>query len=164
MDEHFLHSTYREKALEHLFIGECLRRLWTLGHYEVEVLQADVDAAGYDLVMEANGHIRHIQLKSSLQSNRPQNVNAKLMDKPSGCVVWKICNPNSLEIERFYWFGGEPGLPLPDLTGFKLAKNTRGDATGEKKQRQNTYKVRPSQFQLLDGYDSLLSRLFDIQD
>jgi hypothetical protein len=49
---HFLQSSLREKLLEHLFIGELLRRLWRLGRRDIEVLRAEIDASGYDLVLE----------------------------------------------------------------------------------------------------------------
>ncbi len=62
MQSHFLHSSFREKTLEHVFIGDCLRRLWAKRVWEAEVLKAEVDAAGYDLVMKVSGVLRHIQL------------------------------------------------------------------------------------------------------
>ena len=45
------HSSAREKVLEHLFVGELLRCLWRRGIRNMEVLRAEVDMGGYDLVM-----------------------------------------------------------------------------------------------------------------
>jgi len=59
------HFVLREKLLEHLFLSELLRPLWRQGRRDMEVLRAEVDGAGYDLVVECNGVLRHIQLKSS---------------------------------------------------------------------------------------------------
>lgn len=85
MESHFLQLSFREKTLEHVFIGDCLRRLWAKGVWEAEVLKAEVDAAGYDLVMKVSGVHRHIQLKASYNGStvREQTINTKLADKPS---------------------------------------------------------------------------------
>ena len=48
-------SSYRERLIEHLFVGEVLRDLWISGVAEVEVLRPEVDSAGYDVVMECGG-------------------------------------------------------------------------------------------------------------
>jgi hypothetical protein len=62
---HSEHSSYREKLLEHLFIGEVQRYLWCQDVTTAELLRPDVDSGGYDLVIACNTVIRHIQLKSS---------------------------------------------------------------------------------------------------
>jgi hypothetical protein len=43
---HFLYSSLREKVLEHLFVGDVLRCLWRRGARDIELLRAEVDAAG----------------------------------------------------------------------------------------------------------------------
>jgi hypothetical protein len=48
---HFLHSTLRERIVEHVFVGDALRRLWQHGVTDVEVLRSEFDAGGYDLVI-----------------------------------------------------------------------------------------------------------------
>lgn len=161
-DDSYLHSTLREKTIEHIFIGECLRWLWAAGRRDAEVLHADVDAGGYDLVMEAGGIIRHVQLKSSHAGGkaRDQKVNAKLMDKPSGCVIWISFEPKTIELGPFYWFGGEPGEALPDITGFKPAKHTKADARGQKASRRNTFCIPKSRFDTVPDLNALMQRLF----
>jgi hypothetical protein len=52
---HTHNSSYREILLEHLLVGEIMRRLWIRGISEVEVLHPQVDDSGYDIVLEANG-------------------------------------------------------------------------------------------------------------
>jgi len=71
---HFLESGLREKVLEHLFVGDLLRCLWRKGVRDIEVLRAEVDRAGYDLVLECNGVLRHVQLKSSHRSAKTRDV------------------------------------------------------------------------------------------
>jgi hypothetical protein len=46
-----LHSTLRERIVEHAFVGDALRLLWRNGVVDVEVLRSEFDAHGYDLVM-----------------------------------------------------------------------------------------------------------------
>ena len=47
---HFLKSRYREKVVEHIFVGELLRYLWARGMDGVEILTPEVDASGYDIL------------------------------------------------------------------------------------------------------------------
>jgi hypothetical protein len=162
INKHSLHSSYREKTLEHIFIGDCLRRLWARGVLDTEVLRADVDAAGYDIVMEVSRVLRHIQLKASYNGSKvyQQKINAKLADKQSGCVVWIGFDPDTLDLGPFYWFGGKPGLPLPSMSGFKKAKHTKANATGYKGERRNSYILKRSSCERLTNLDDVLDRLF----
>lgn len=91
-DPHTHLSSYRERLLEHLFISELLRYLWNRKMYQVEVLKSQVDDSGYDLVIEYQTILRHIQLKASYHGAKTNRVpiNTKLGTKPSGCVIWII--------------------------------------------------------------------------
>jgi hypothetical protein len=50
---HYLHSTLRERIVEHVFVGDALRWLWVHDVTNVEVLRSEFDAGGYDLVIES---------------------------------------------------------------------------------------------------------------
>ncbi len=115
MSVHSEQSAFREKLLEHLFIGEVLRHLWRRGVTNAEFLRPEVDSGGYDLVIAWGKIIRHIQLKSSHKGSATsrQSVHIRLADKPSGCVVWMVFDEATLELGPFLWFGGRPGEPLP---------------------------------------------------
>jgi len=63
--QHYLNSSFREKLIEHLFIGELLKLSWRDGACTLEVAKTEVDNQGYDLIAEDNGVIRHIQLKAA---------------------------------------------------------------------------------------------------
>lgn len=63
--KHTDHSSNREKLIEHLFIGELLKLSWIQGDCQLEVAKPEVDNSGYDVIVEANQIIRHIQLKAS---------------------------------------------------------------------------------------------------
>src|SRR6267378_4947305 len=81
---HSLRSSHREALLEHLFAGEIMRRLWIRGDWRLEVQKPQVDDGGYDLVLEANGVVRHVQMKASFRGSKVRDtpVNALLASKP----------------------------------------------------------------------------------
>lgn len=162
MEQHFVYSSYREKTIEHIFAGELLRRLWQRGIYKVEILKAEVDACGYDLVIEANRILRHIQLKASYNGSRTrrQIMNAKLATKPSGCMIWIGFDPDTLDLGPFRFFGAGPGAPLPDISRFPMARHTKANAAGEKLQRANSHIAAIGDFEVLDNFDRLIDRLF----
>ena len=155
-------SNLRETVLEHLFLGELLRCLWRRGIRDIEVLRAEVDRAGYDLVIEANGVLRHIQLKSSHLGAKTQKVgiNTSLADKPSGCVIWIWFDPESMELGPFLWFGGPPGTPMPDL-GKRVGKHTKANSEGVKTQRPRMRELNKGRFQVLRSLDEVADRLFE---
>jgi len=106
MDQHFLHSSYREKLIEHLFVGELLKHSWLERGCSLEVSSPEVDNRGYDLVAEENGVIRHIQLKASHMGARAagQKVHTALAAKPSGCIVWIYFDQETLKLGPFLYY------------------------------------------------------------
>jgi hypothetical protein len=137
LERHYLKSSFREKLIEHLFIGELLKLSWTAGTCSLEIAKPEVDYQGYDLVAEENGIIRHIQLKTSRLTARAsrQKVHIALATKPSGCVVWIYFNERTLVLGPFLFFGGAAGEPLPYLSDLRVARHTKGDAQGIKAER-----------------------------
>ena len=65
MEQHFLHSSYRERLIEPLFTGELLKHAWLHRGCALEVATPAVDNSGYDLILEERGFVRPIQLKAS---------------------------------------------------------------------------------------------------
>jgi len=160
--EHNLFSSYREALLEHLFAGEVMRHLWLRGNIRIEMLKPQVDDGGYDLVLEANGIVRHVQLKSShlASSTADTKVSLHLAKKPSGCLVWLLFDADTLELGPYLWFGGKPGEPLPDLSTLRVAKHTKGNAEGVKLARPNQRVIPRGRFEILESVDQLVLRLF----
>jgi hypothetical protein len=161
-DAHSRRSAHREALLEHLFAGEVMRYLWLRCDWRLEVLKPQVDDGGYDLVLEANGITRHVQLKSSFlgSSVRAVPINTLLASKPSGCVVFTRFDAGTLDLSRFAFFGGAPGEPLPSLDGMKAARHTKANALGVKALRANTRTVPLSKFEELENIEALVGRLF----
>lgn len=67
--------------------------------------------------------MRHVQLKT--QTEGRISVGRALAEKPSGCVIWIGLHKETLELGFFMWFGGAPGLPLPDISTFPNPERTK---------------------------------------
>lgn len=162
MSKHFEHSSFREKLIEHLFIGEMLKLSWLKDDCQLEVMKPEVDNAGCDVVLEDNNIIRHIQLKTSKLGAKAsaQKVNVRLANKPSGCIVWIIFDEETLELCSFYFFGAEAGKPLIGLENAKIAKHTKPNADGIKAERLNIRTINKSQFDHYDSIEALYNVLF----
>ena len=162
---HSHESSFREKLIEHLFVAELLKHSWKRAHQDgatlIEVSRADVDRGGYDLIAELGGCLRHIRIKGSVLGSKTsrQKVHIALADKPSGCVVWVYLNEEDWNLGPFLYFGGDPGTPMPPL-GDKVARHTKGDATGEKKERPNMREISKGRFRELETIDQLWDALF----
>jgi hypothetical protein len=98
----------------------------------LEVLKPQVDDGGYDLVLDANGIVRHVQLKACFRGSTVTkvNVNALLRKKPSSCVVFVWFDAATLDLGPFAFYGAAPGEPLPDLSSMKVGRHTKANAQG----------------------------------
>lgn len=145
-----------EKLVEHLFLAEVLQECWFRRREIVEVLHAEVDAAGYDLVLQTGSRTRHIQLKASRQggSTQRQTISAKLPDRAGGCVVWITYAVDEAESRAklsYRWWDSE----------VKALPKTPGVNPRTRKVRPNTAVLKKSDFDLLgDDVSSLVDRLF----
>lgn len=159
-DVHALHSTLRESIVEHLFIGTLLRRLWQARVFDAEILKSEFDAGGYDLVMTWRDITRHIQLKVTREGGRRAdvNINLRLAEKPSGCVVW-IFVDDALEIVSYRWFGQGAYEALPNVSHLPVVKHTKGTSEGVKNERAAHRLLRKSAFKPVADIDTLLRLL-----
>ena len=158
------HSSYREKLIEHLFVGELLKLSWLEHECGLEIAKPEVDNSGYDIIAECYGVVRHIQLKTShtFSSTSLQKVHIKLADKPSGCVVWIIFDEDSLKFKEFLFYGEQAGEPLPNIDNLKVAKHTKGNKDGVKNERPNIRVINKGQFESINSIGSLFQKLFCI--
>jgi hypothetical protein len=157
---HSVNSTLRERIVEHIFVGDVLRRLWQLGITDVEVLRSEFDAGGYDFVSYGKV-VRHVQMKTMTETGKAVHVKVsmKLMEKPSGCVIWAVLT-QELKLQSYLWFGNDPGKPFPDISKLKIAKHSKGNAKGVKLERPMLRIVPKSKFERFEELDHLLARLF----
>lgn len=149
-----------EQTLEYTFLGALMAEILRRGQV-VEVLRADIDLYGHDLVVETGGIMRHIQLKGMARggASREVNVNTMLAAKPSGCVIWMTYDPATFAIEGWRWFGGAPGEKLPDL-GDRVAKHSRPNSEGGKNLRPNIRRVGAGRFTSVPDIAALTDLLF----
>ncbi len=151
-------SVLREKIIEHLFLGELLRKLWIKGIYDVEVLHAECDAFGYDLVFVRQEIIRHIQLKAN-RSKRLQ-ISRSLAAKAGACVVLVEVNSANFEMGPYLWFGNGPHEAFPSIAEFPPSKRTTPNSNREKPERKNHVDVPRGRFKKLATLDELIVELF----
>ena len=158
---HSYDSSLREQALVHQFLGDLLAGMWRIGARDIEVLKSEVDRGGYDVVLEANGIVRHVQLKSSFRGSkvRKVSVSTKLLRKPGGCILWLEFDPESLAIEGYYWFGGNAGNALPDL-GLTVARHSKGNGTGKKTERLIHRVLTRGKFEAVTDMSGVIGKLF----
>jgi hypothetical protein len=155
-------SVFREKLLEHLLLGELLKISWKTGKADMEISFPAIDRGGHDVLIEANGVSRHIQLKASALTGKTvvQKVHHGLSQKPSGCVVWVLFDPDTLAIGPFLFFGGTPGSSLPSLDGLRVGKHTKGNKDGIKTIRPNIREIPKRLFEKILTLEALYGALF----
>ena len=160
---HWEASSLREKIIEHLFVGELLRHLWRIGRRDMELLRAEVDNGGYDLALGCNGRLRHVQLKASHQDGaaRSVNVNIGLAGKRGACVIWIHFDPKTMALGPFHWLGSEQADGELKL-GDRVARHTKADAAGHKKERPNIRQLRKSAFTKIETIDGVAKALFGL--
>ncbi|UKK86192.1 hypothetical protein L7H23_08885 [Sphingopyxis sp. BSN-002] len=155
------HSQLREKTFERLFLAELSKTLLLERRIAFEVLRSEFDASGYDVVVTAGPIMRHIQLKVTRVGGKRRHVDihTELSDRPGGCVIWMMANPETLGIGPFYWLGGEPGAPLIVPDG-KITRHSKANASGVKAERQALRNVSKRHFHRYDGIGDVADALF----
>ena len=150
--------------LEYILIAELMQEAWVNRREVIQVLHSKVDAFGYDVVLECQGVVRHVQLKSRKKDGRTNSygINAALEGRTSGCVIWigweEPKDGGRLQL-HYRWFGDRPGERLPAI-GDTPMKHTRANAEGIKTERPNIKKVRLSRFTPVVGIPELFDLLF----
>ena len=164
----YQNSVFYEKMTEQLFIAELLQEAWFGFGEKLEVLRSEVDDAGYDIVLECGGVLRHVQLKSSKAdaSTNYQTINVALAHKPSGCVVW-IMREEDRKKRRmslaYRFFGSTPNKPLPSMERNRKGKPAKAGSKGKKSKRSNARIVNKGQFQDVKDSRHLLKLLFGLK-
>jgi hypothetical protein len=157
-------SAYREKLVEHLFVSELLKISWLHRNCSIDIAKPEVDNAGYDIIAEDNGFVRHIQLKSSKTGAKAasQKIHVNLAVKPSGCVVWIEFDETTMQLGPFLYLGGEAGKSLEINPKWKTGKHTKGNKEGTKAERPNIRVVPIRDFgNKIVGIEELYNRLFN---
>jgi hypothetical protein len=155
------HSVLREKVLEHIFVAELSKVLLLEMKLPFEILRAEFDGSGYDLVVETENATRRIQLKAMrLGGKRAHvNINLALTSKPGGCVVWFNADEENLAMGPFHWLGPSPDrkLVLPES---RAAFHSKGNAQGRKLKRERLRTVNKGKFWKIETMSELGEALF----
>lgn len=158
-------SSFYEQVVEHVFMSEVLQEVWYRFKMAAEVLHSEIDASGFDVVIECNGVLRHVQLKTSRPGGKAssQKVNLILASKPRGCVVWILRDDDRPDCRMklsYLLFDLACHEPLGSTT-YKTAKHTKGNAQGEKLERPGI-KVVPKRLFEAVTITQLAQQLFDL--
>lgn len=144
---------FYEQVTEHTFLSEILQEAWFRYSQQIEVLKSEIDAYGFDLVLECNGVLRHVQLKTSEKcAGRKQIVSLKLAKKSNWCVIWMLRDEDrdSKRMKLTYLFFGVTVAAsrlnwiapnLEDDSKYSVALNPRS-----KTPRQNSIEVHNKEF------------------
>jgi hypothetical protein len=158
------HSSHREQLVEYALLSEFLQDGWLRRKQRVDVLRADVDAAGYDVVLQCQRVMRHVQLKSTVAGGktREQKVHTALAEHSSGCVVWVVLEPGAEWRVRLEYLvlGGAPGAALQGLSSYPVATHSKGDGEGFKAERPSIRVVPKSAFVRISSAAALSDWLF----
>lgn len=160
--KHYENSSFRENLIDHLLIGELLKESWQTDDCALEISKPEVDNSGYDIIAEASGVVRHIQLKASFlgATTARQKVHVDLADKPSGCVLWVYFDQDTLDLGPFLLFSNHAGQPLPSIDNMTVARHSRANADGEKQKRPAIRVVPKGEFDEIQTISSLYNALF----
>ena len=147
-------------------MGELLKLSWLKYKCSLEIARPEVDNSGYDAIAEANGIVRHIQIKTSVFGGKTanQNVHLKLTSKPSACVLWIYFNEETMELGPYLYFGAsEPGMPMESLVDRKTAKHTKGNKEGFKAERESLRVLPKGAFKKLLSVEEVYEQLFQAE-
>jgi hypothetical protein len=160
--DHSFRSSYRERLFEHLFVGELMKYFWLFGFNRLEVSIPQVDDGGYDLVLEGNDVVRHVQLKTTFSGSKVNrfNIHTRLSLKPSACMVVILFDKNTLDLGSFLWLGAAPGQKLPNLKKYPIAKHAKGNAQGVKLEKPQHRYVPRAAFKRVNSIPELAMKLF----
>jgi hypothetical protein len=160
----FRKSSGIEKILEYRLMADLAAELYRRG-LDLSVLRDDVDCHGRDLLLEACGILRQVQLKAMTAdgSRTRLSINLQLATKPSACIIWFDYDPVRLIPTSYRWFGGAPGERMPGL-GSRVAQSTRANSFGEKPQRNGHRVLGKGRFETLHSISELTDRLFGAEN
>lgn len=158
-------SLYFEKIIEHRFISDIMTYCWYKKGTTLEIIHAEIDTNGYDLIISYNNCNRYIQLKTSEEggSTSTQKINLSLINKENPCIIWIIRNynkdKNDFNLKYLFW-GSNVDESLPDIGKYKTAKHTKANSIGIKKYRQNTKIIPKRDFIEINSFEQLFEKLF----
>jgi len=113
-----------ENVLEHGFISDISCELLRRKNPQIlDVLRADVDRNGIDLVLSVDATTHHIQMKARV--TKPLATSYDIADliwsNSSGCVIWIIYDGSTMKPISYYLLG----VPLAPLLSFPASTRSK---------------------------------------
>jgi hypothetical protein len=132
-------SSHVENVLTHALVAAVAQDLWHRDPWvSLQIFQAEVDNAGFDLVLGCAGVMRYIQVKQVHVKGAASKFSIRLDFSllPGSCAVVVVHEAESLEIDHFLFFGGHADEPMPSIKHQRSTKVPgRRNAVGERKVR-----------------------------
>ena len=116
----YRNSRFFENLQEHRFLCDLATHLVLREPpYLLNILKAEVDMFGFDLVLSVGEQTRHLQMKtrSGIPPSNAYQISETIWTIPGGCVVWMLYSQSTLEPTSYYLLG----FPLPGIDEFSLA-------------------------------------------
>jgi hypothetical protein len=109
-------SSHVENVVRHAFLAELAGEVWRDDPHEpLGISNAEVDDAGYDLVLERDATIRRIQLKQAHDKKIPKkfSVRVEFATHPGSCIVVVAHSLLDLKPTSYSFYGSAPTEPMP---------------------------------------------------
>ncbi len=127
-------SRFFENLMEHRFLFDLARDLVLRDPPRLmNILKAEVDMFGFDLVLSVANIVRNVQVKarSGKPANTPYDIAETIWNTSGGCVVWILYSAIELEPASYFMLSD----PLPLLDRFRVSE--RGGFPKVKMQQAN---------------------------
>ena len=158
-------SLYFEKLVEHRFISDMMTYCLYKKEIALEIIHAEIDTNGYDLILSYKNINRYIQLKTSEENSTTssQKINLLITKKENPCIIWIIRhydnNINDFRFKYLFW-GSNIKEPLPDIGKYRIAKHPKANSLGIKKLRPNIKEIPRKDFIEFNTIEKLFEKLF----
>ena len=116
----YKNSRFFENLQEHRFLYDLATHLVLREPPQLlNILKAEVDMFGFDLVLSLGEQTRHLQMKtwSGAPPSNSYEISETIWTIPGGCVVWVLYSQTTLQPTGYYLFG----FPVPALDTFSPA-------------------------------------------
>ena len=157
-------SSYVENVLRHAFLAELSCLVWKNDPFDsLKISNAEVDDAGYDVVLARGNVVRHIQLKQAHDKKTPQkfSVRVSFATLPGSCIVVISHALTDLTPTSYAFYGSKPVEPMPYIEAHSTTRAPgRRNADGGRVLRARYRDVPFSRFKRGLTAKELLDELF----
>ncbi len=157
-------SSYVENVLVHRLVASLAGESWRRDpNSPLHIFNAEVDDAGFDLVLACADKLRYIQVKQVHLSGKASKFSVRLefTQLPGSCVIVVVHSESELQVEHFLFFGASSGEPMPSVANEKASVSPiKRGADGKKKARLHYRDIPRRKFRGPLNTGELLDALF----